>query len=251
MNRKGDLSPLYLLILISLLGIGSFAMNRRSFSSKKKQYKQSNESVFTQIYEEMKWSDLDSVSGPGSDLVQTSIIRREIPHLLRELGVKTLVDAPCGDFYWMKDLKLDVEKYIGIDIVDEIILKNRRKYSTDSREFITYDLVTETIPKADLILCRDCFSLLSNEDILQILKQFKKSGSRYLLTTTYTSRTHNKNITNGDFHPINLQAAPFYFPKPILIINENCSEDNGRFNDKSLALWKLEDIDLNNVLNFK
>jgi hypothetical protein len=41
-----------------------------------------------------------------------------------------------------------------------------------------------------------------------------------------------------------MQQFPFYFKKPILIINEECTENDGLYADKSLALWKLKDIAL-------
>ena len=57
------------------------------------------ESTFSQIYEKKSWGDGESVSGPGSDLDQTAAIREALPKLLREIGARSMVDAPCGDFF--------------------------------------------------------------------------------------------------------------------------------------------------------
>jgi hypothetical protein len=103
--------------------------------------------------------------------------------------------------------------------------------------------ITKIIPsKVDLILCRDCLFHLSYKDIFSALKNFKKSKSRFLLTTTFTNRTKNRNIFSGGWRPINLELPPFNLPRPVKIINENCTEADGKYSDKSLGLWNLESI---------
>ena len=63
-------------------------------------------------------------------------------------------------------------------------------------------------------------------------------------------KVYNFNIKSGDWRPIDLELDPFNFPAPIKIINEGCqstSTRNGQkvfFSNKSLALWKIEDIPL-------
>jgi hypothetical protein len=61
----------------------------------------SRERLFTNIYRSNHWGGADSVSGGGSDLEQTSALRAALPGVLQRLGVRTLLDAPCGDFHWM------------------------------------------------------------------------------------------------------------------------------------------------------
>jgi hypothetical protein len=41
---------------------------------------------------------------------------------------------------------------------------------------------------------------------------------------------------------LNLQYAPFLFPAPLAVINESCTEAGGDYADKSLALWRVEDL---------
>ena len=60
---------------------------------------QSTEAIFRRIYTDKFWLVQESVSGPGSGHARTETIRREIPILLRELGVSSLLDIPCGDFH--------------------------------------------------------------------------------------------------------------------------------------------------------
>jgi hypothetical protein len=129
--------------------------------------------------------------------------------------------------------------YIGVDIVSKLIEENNRKYASHNRQFLNFDITHDLLPKADLILCRDCFVHLSFADIHAAISNFKKSGSKYLLTTTFTNVTRNMDIKTGGWRPLNLEIEPFNLPKPILIINENCTEGNMAYTDKSLALWEL------------
>jgi len=199
-------------------------------------------SIFIEIYKKNGFMGVESVSGPGSSLKQTNIIRRELPELLKALDVRSLLDAPCGDFNWMKDLSLDIESYIGIDIVPDLIRINSAQYSNGSRRFICLDIVKDSLPSVDLILCRDCFVHLAFFEILRALRNFSQSNSKYILTTTFTSVQKNEDIITGFWRPINLQRAPFNFPAPIKIINEGCTEGNGMYPDKCLGLWKLDHL---------
>jgi len=105
------------------------------------------------------------------------------------------------------------------------------------------DIVVDILPRADVILCRDCFIHLSNKDIVKAIKNFKNSQSSYLLTTTFTGLAQNDNLVSGrGWRPINLTLPPFSFPPPLLMINEKCTEQNGKYTDKSLGLWHLNNL---------
>lgn len=195
---------------------------------------------FTKIYHTKGFGGKFSASGPGSDPEQTSVILQEIPSLIKELNARILLDAACGDFYWMRFVKMDLEKYIGVDIIPEIIRKNQLFYSSETREFKKMNIIKDSLPKADIILCRDCLVHFSFKDIFSTIKYFKRSKSTYLLTTTFPEHRNNIDIITGGWRPLNLQLSPFNFPKPLKLINEKCPERG--YSDKCLGLWKLEDI---------
>lgn len=207
---------------------------------------ESIENIFTPMFGVDQKDPFASSSGSGSNLMQTAVIRKEIPKLIRQLDIKTVLDAPCGDFFWMQTVDLCVEKYMGIDVIKKLIQKNQKNYGNERREFIHLDMTVDSLPKADLILCRDCLVHCSFADIAAILQQFKKSGSKYLLTTSFPGRAENRNICTGDWFPIDLTSPPFSLPKPLVVINENCTEQEGLYNDKSLCLWKLNEIEFEN-----
>lgn len=199
---------------------------------------------FTEVYEKNIFGGRISRSGEGSDLVQTAVIRRELPRIVQDYGIRTFLDAPCGDWYWMKGTRLGVERYIGADIVTPMIEKNRQLFGDEIHDFRCLNLAQDDLPKADLIFCRDCLVHLSFADSLQIVANFRRSGARFLLTTTFTNRTGNNDLVGVDsfWRPLNLCKAPFNFPEPLLLINEECTEEAGQYGDKCLGLWLLESL---------
>jgi hypothetical protein len=76
------------------------------------------------------------------------------------------------------------------------------------------------------------------------LLNLKQSKITYLLTTTFSDRIENKDIVTGDWRTLNLEIAPFNFPKPSQLFNEHCTEAQGAFADKCLGLWKVENVNL-------
>jgi SAM-dependent methyltransferase len=195
--------------------------------------------IFTEIYERMVWQGVESVSGPGSSLEQTRELRERLPELFRRYKVSIVLDIPCGDLNWMQFVDLSEVKYIGADIVEELIEKNRKKFKMS---FLCLDISTDPLPKVDLILCTDCLVHFSYLDVVSTLGNIARSGSKYLLTTTFPNRTKNVDIETGKWHPYNLTKKPFNLPKPLFLLNEKCTQGNGMYADKSLGLWRIEDI---------
>ena len=198
--------------------------------------------VFGDIYRRNLWGDTESVSGPGSTRVRGADFMADLVDLLRRLDTRTLLDAPCGDFNWIADAANIVPRYIGIDVVPELIERNQRHHQTDRRSFALANISRDLLPTADVILCRDCLVHFSTQDVRTTLANFRRSGSRYLLTTTFVARDANQYIRTGSWQPLNLQAAPFHFSSPLALIDERCSHTGGIYRDKRLALWELASI---------
>lgn len=207
--------------------------------------------AFEKAAEGNYWSDADSLSGPGSNMEQTRIIRQAIPALLEKYGVKTMLDAPCGDMFWMKTILPELLRngiqYHGADIVSPLIEKHKVSFEGSNAIFHVIDLTKEPVPNVDLIFSRDCFIHLSYYNIFLILRNYKLSGARYLLTNTYTNASR-KNVNVDGFllygRFLNMQKFPFYFTRPLDLIVEGCTENDGINADKSLGLWELEKINL-------
>ena len=65
------------------------------------------------------------------------------------------------------------------------------------------------------------------------LANFRKSGARYLVATTF-ARGKNDPVRVGGWQPIDLCAAPFNLPPPQLLIVEGLQNSG-----KSLGVWPL------------
>ncbi len=174
----------------------------------------------------------------------TEDVRRELPKLIRSYNIKTMVDAPCGDWNWMSSTDLRLEKYTGVDIVPELIADNTAKYGSHKTEFVAWNIVTDRLPSADLILCRDCLVHLSFQDIASVIENFKSTDSTYLLANTYPLIERNENLFTGlGWRRLNLQRTPFEFPEPMLMFPDCVSVDEGNF----MAMWRLSDLPLINL----
>jgi hypothetical protein len=202
----------------------------------------SRERLFTNIYRSNHWGDSASVSGGGSNLEQTATLRAALPHALRALGVRTLLDAPCGDYHWMRHVDLGLERYVGGDIVADLVDQLQQDYGGPRHEFVRLDLTIDPLPRVDAILSRDSLVHFSFRQIAAAVRNFKRSGAVYLLTTTFTGRQRNRDIVTGDWRPLNPCASPLDWPEPLAVINEGCTEAGIRFADKSLGIWELASL---------
>jgi hypothetical protein len=207
-----------------------------------------SESVFTGIFLANAWLGNKSRSGEGSDRWATAPLREALIPLFERFDVRSLLDAPCGDFNWMRDAVFDLDEYVGADIVDQMIRDLQVQYGAANRRFIKADISSDPLPRADLILCRDCLVHMPDALVKATVRNFKRTGSTYLLTTSFVSRLWNaRDIALGEWRSLNLEQAPFNFPRPLAVVNERFYNHRGRFADKSLALWSLEAIDENSL----
>ncbi|MGY8706762.1 class I SAM-dependent methyltransferase [Bradyrhizobium sp. 18BD] len=193
--------------------------------------------VFGEIYRRNIWGYKETASGGGSTLHNTQRVRESLPELLGELGIDTLLDLPCGDLHWLSKIDLPVSRYIGGDIVPELIERTREKYGRPDRSFISIDICNDPLPQADMLLCRDCFIHLSEDMIFRAIDNILRSNIKYLLTTTCPGG-FNRAISTGDFFTIDLCAPPYNFPAPIRVLEDWVPP----FDRRQLALWEVETL---------
>ena len=196
--------------------------------------------TFRLIYETNHWGAAQK-SGAGAALEQTQTLLDGLAALIRELRVSTILDVPCGDLAWIRHLNVAGLSYVGGDIVPEVIATNRAQFA-GSRTFRVLDLTRDELPAADLLLCRDCLVHLSYADARAALANVSRSAITYFLSTTFPDCAENEEIVTGDWRTINLELAPFSLPTPMRLICEKCSEGDGRFSDKSLGLWRVDQL---------
>lgn len=200
--------------------------------------KSSPSEIFSAIYEKKLWAEQESVSGEGSTLAATETVRRALPHVFEKFAIRSLFDAPCGDFYWMQHVVRETGiAYHGADIVPPMIAKNSAAHDSEQIRFSVLDITRDAFPQADLWLCRDCLIHLSYRDILAALESFCASGIGYLLTTTTaeSSGVANCDIPTGQYREINMFAAPFGLKDALARIDDPHSGGE-------LCLWSREQV---------
>jgi len=195
--------------------------------------------AFRTIYEENRWASTESRSGRGSTLAYTQGLRQALTRYLARLNVERFLDAPCGDFNWMRHVTLpSASRYLGGDIVPDLIEGLQRSYGDERRSFSVIDIVKGPLPSADLWLCRDVLFHLPNSDIGVVLANFAASNISFLLTTTYDFARVNADVRPGGFRFINLRLAPFGLPRPLAKIPDFVVPEPPRY----LALWSRAQV---------
>ena len=200
--------------------------------------------TFKYIYLSNHWQNYfksdsqDSKSGPGSNLKYTSDMSRELQKFFIEKNIKTILDIGCGDFIWMNLLLNEYhiyDKYLGLDIVDELIKNNKKKYSNNKISFKTFDLVKNEIPNGfDIILVRDVFIHLKNEQIINFLDLLKNLNVKYFgVTSTPSLGKNNELKTVGRYRDINIEIEPFNFKDYVSKIDE-------KNNNYTLNIYKIK-----------
>jgi hypothetical protein len=199
-------------------------------------------SDLSEYFHTKKWAGggAETVSGKGSTLAFTAQLRPALEAILRRLSAKVFLDAPCGDFNWMSKVNLQDIKYIGVDIIDSLVAENQRRYGGPDREFCAADISSDPLPKADLMLCRDCTFHLPIAFVWRILENFGRSGIPYLLTTQINNNGNADMPKPGGYQSRNFLLDPFLLsrPKP-----ENWLVDDPRGKgNRYLCLWSSHEI---------
>ena len=154
---------------------------------------------FSNVYKKHVWGgfrDIDYWSGGGSrDYRVVYQYVHKINQFIFEHNINIVVDFGCGDMNIGE--KIMCKRFIGCDVVPELIDRNNEKYRTDpSKEFCICDGISEEIPHGDLLLIKEVFQHLSNEQILKIIENFK--NFKYIIITDGTNlkKECNMDVTN-------------------------------------------------------
>lgn len=200
------------------------------------------EERFSWIYEDNYWGNKESRSGNGSSLEYTESIRSSLPNIFDKYKIKSVLDAPCGDFNWMKHvIKEKPVSYLGADIVQPLISKLNAENEEQNVRFITLDLTSDPMPRADLFFCRDLLFHLSFQDARKVLENFLRSETPFILTTSHelTAKRKNSDIVSGDFRMVDLTLHPFNFPSNTL---ETIPDFRLPDPPRHMKLWTREDV---------
>jgi SAM-dependent methyltransferase len=194
--------------------------------------------IFVDYYERGFWANQDGSSGPNSAAHLTPLLRQRLSTLLEKMNIQSILDAGCGDANLIRHMSLNNIHYTGLDCVPKMIQKNQADFCNQpTMRFQVSDILTDALPQVDLILCRDVVHYLPNPLIQELLSNFIRSGSTYLLIThnLFSPSSANTPTELGIFRPVNLCQQPFCYPEPLHMLLE---DEYG----KSLGLWDLRKL---------
>jgi hypothetical protein len=203
----------------------------------------SHRAIFGTIYRHKLWASDETASGPGSTRERAAAFRDDLIALLARLDTRVLLDAACGDFNWMAAVADTVPMYVGVDVVPGLVALTAERHGRAGRAFLCRDVTADPLPRADVILCRDCLVHFSLADGLTAVRNFARSGATYLLATTFADAERNTDIVTGGWRALNLERPPFLFPSPLAVVDERCLHSQGRYRSKRLALWALGSLE--------
>ena len=173
--------------------------------------------LFTETYNENKWGmELnESKSGDGSTLIYTEHFRRSLLEILEKYQINLMFDCSCGDWNWMKEIKDKLSKYIGNDIVEELIIENNKNFGSENIKFVCNDMLSELKKyddkEFDLILCRHTLEHLPTSYSLEVINEIKRT-SKYCIITSSNGMNENNEIENMDGvsgRSVNLDYEPY------------------------------------------
>ncbi|WP_430467383.1 class I SAM-dependent methyltransferase [Winogradskyella ouciana] len=148
-----------------------------------------------QIYEKHLWGgkEYDFYSGIGSHDPNTinPYLDVVIDFLKSKNNQLTVCDLGCGDFNIGKHLIPFTKKYIGVDIVESLIERNRTQFIAENLTFQCLDIAKDELPNADCVILRQVLQHLSNKEIQQIVNKLK--NYKYIILTEH--------LPDGEFIP--------------------------------------------------
>ena len=170
-------------------------MNKKEHKSKRNKKPWPTKDAMQQVYEKNLWgsSTSDFYSGDGSH--RSEIVAPYVEALVKFLNAfespVSVCDLGCGDFNVGKELVKYTKNYIAVDIVPELIERNKQEFKLADLEFQCLDIAVDELPIANCAIVRQVLQHISNDEIKQVVA--KLSSYDYVIVTEH--------VPEGDFVP--------------------------------------------------
>lgn len=169
--------------------------------------------AFRRIYEEQAWGH---GSGPGSSPANTIEYRAFVQRFIEANGLRSVTDLGCGDWQFSRFVDWSQVDYLGLDIVPEIVERNRERFGLPNVRFAVLDSLSD-LPGGDLLLAKEVLQHLPNRTIAEYLAAIRSKYRFALLTNAIEPQALvNRDIAPGGFRPICLQEPPFNAPGAVV-----------------------------------
>lgn len=132
--------------------------------------------AFNKIYEQGTWgsgTSLSPLSGTGSNPDAAKPYVDFVSETIKNIKISSVLDLGHGDWVMWRDYKFEDTQYLGLDVVQKLTTKNMELYGSRNVNF-KHISNGETLPKAQLLICKDVLQHLSLLEIREILSQISK-----------------------------------------------------------------------------
>jgi len=172
---------------------------------------------FRDIYNSRRWKSEETRSGGGSTMSATKEYRRKLAVLVERLGVKSILDAGCGDCNFMERwLEGRDITYIGVDIVPEAVEDCRKQCArSPNMSFQVADITTSKLPDCELVIVKDVIQHLSVWDAFLAVQNVQATKAEWLLINHFADTDVNRDtyVHGGGYY--NMCLPPFNLPQPL------------------------------------
>ena len=202
---------------------------RIKLNHKKKGFeKKSLKEIFSDIYKHNLWDNYSEsknefYSGTGS---RNKEINEKYVNSLKVFFKSfekkpTIVDLGCGDFFIGSQLTGFANKYIAVDVVDELINFNKKKYNNLNVDFQSLDITKDNLPIGDVVIVREVLQHLSNKNIKNVLDKIKTQYQYLIFTEALPNLKNfkaNKDFLNGPDTRLSLLSGIILTKPPFNLI---------------------------------
>ena len=152
-------------------------------------------------------------SGPGSSAYHTIEYRAYLQKFLAMNQITSVIDIGCGDWRFSQHVDFSGIRYIGLDVVPEVIDQNQHRFGGDNISFRAMPDDLRKLPEAQLVIVKDVLQHLSNQKILEFRELVFERYPFSLITNSFEKLNTPKNIDirAGQFRCLDLLRAPYHF----------------------------------------
>ena len=176
----------------------------------------------------------ESISGGGSTMASTVAFRYFLPKYIEKYSISSILDIGCGDWHWMSTIREEFSEvdYEGWDASEDMIGPMNEKYGAGNTRFLVKDIIDNEYPSVDMVIARDVLFHLKEEYLQIVLKNIKKAGVSFLMTTTFPDLQENEELVpkkyeGWGFRPINLDIKPYNLGECIESFKETIAPNRG------------------------
>ncbi len=161
---------------------------------------------FERIYRDNVWGG----SGGGAGEGVSGPFAVAASRIIRERGVRSVLDIGCGDGWASALIDLNGADYVGMDIVQSVIEDARKNHP--GRRFAVGDaLGPEPLPPADLTLMKEITQHLSDDAVAGLLAKILP-GTMLLHCGIHGVSNETRDTSGSACRGVMLSLPPFNLP---------------------------------------